>query len=70
MTYPARDEFAGWIRTTWLPYLQRIPENLRMSFINDIVDKYLTRYPADGEGIIHIGMVRLEVEAVKGLKSS
>ena len=70
MTYPARDEFAGWIRTTWLPYLQRIPENLRVSFINDIVDQYLTRYPADREGIIHIGMVRLEVEAVKGLKSS
>ena len=66
MTYPSRDEFAGWIRTTWLPYLQRIPEHLRPSFISTIVDRYVIRYPADRDGIIHIGMVRLEVEAVKG----
>jgi trans-aconitate methyltransferase len=65
MTYQTREEFAGWIRTTWLPYLQRIPENLRPTFISTIVDRYLFRYPADREGIIHIGMVRLEVEAVQ-----
>lgn len=54
---------AGWIRTTWLPYTQRLPEELQGRFIDEIVRKYLNRSPPDREGIVHLGMVRLEVEA-------
>jgi len=63
MAYASRDEFAGWLRTTWIPYLQRVPEDLRPAFITGIIDRFLARNPADGNGVIHIGMVRLEVEA-------
>ena len=55
----------NWIRTTWHPYMERIPEHLRGDFINEIVHSYTAQYPADAEGILHVEMVRLEVEAVK-----
>lgn len=56
---------AGWIRTTWLPYTQRLPEGLQAKFIDDIAQIYLERSPPDAEGTVHLGMVRLEVEARK-----
>lgn len=56
---------AGWIRTTWLPYTQRLPEGLRSKFIDEIAQRYLKRNPPDAEGFVHLDMVRLEVEAIK-----
>ena len=32
------DGFAAWLRTTWLPYTQRVPENLREEFIAAVTD--------------------------------
>jgi trans-aconitate methyltransferase len=55
----------GWIRTTWLPYTQRLPEALQAKFIEEIAQRYLKRCPPDAEGIVHLDMVRLEVEAKK-----
>lgn len=55
---------AGWIRTTWLPYLNRIPLHLQTDFINELIERYLRRFPADNNGIVHVRMVRLEVEAI------
>jgi trans-aconitate 2-methyltransferase len=55
----------GWIRTTWLPYTQRLPETLQPKFIHEIAQRYLTRSPPDPEGNVHLDMVRLEVEAKK-----
>jgi trans-aconitate methyltransferase len=60
-----RGAFEGWIRTTWLPWTQRIPEEKRDQFISEIAEKYLEQYPADDRGVIHVKMVRLEVEARK-----
>ena len=65
MTYASRNDCAGWIRTTWLPWLARVPESRQEGFIATIIDEYLKRYPADRDGTIHIPMVRLEAEAVK-----
>lgn len=56
----------GWIRTTWLPYTSRIPENEREEFISLIVKKYIEKFPLDINGKVHLKMVRLEAEAVKG----
>lgn len=67
MTYTSRQDFAAWIRTTWLPWLAHLPEHARPGFINALVDKYLGMYPADAGEIIHIRMVRLEAEARKPL---
>jgi len=65
MIHTSRDEFKGWIRTTWLPYLKQIPDNLRTLFIDDLVDNYLKLYPQSENGNITIKMVRLEVDLVK-----
>lgn len=65
MTQPGRDGLAAWIRTTWLPFTQRIPEERRESFISQLVDTYLEKHPLDAEGLAHVEMFRLEVEAFK-----
>jgi trans-aconitate methyltransferase len=64
MTQKGKDGLAGWIRTTWLPYTERIPENNCDQFIDDIINLYLERFPIDDNGLIHIKMMRLEVEAI------
>ena len=65
MVYPDREAFAGWIRTTWLPWMARLPEEEQPVFTKALIDEYLSMYPADPDGTIHIGMVRLEAEAIK-----
>ena len=55
----------GWIRTTWLPYLERLPENMRAVFIGEVADGYIERNPLDLDGMVHVQMMRLEVEAEK-----
>ena len=65
MTYASRQDCAAWIRTTWLPWMSRLPDERRSAYIEAVMDEYLKRYPADPDGTIHISMVRLEVEAKK-----
>lgn len=61
--YKDEAAFRGWLQTTWLPYLERIPEILRNSFADEIIQKYLITNPTDESGRIHLKMSRLEVEA-------
>ncbi len=65
MTQNGKDGLCGWIRTTWLPYTRRIPEHLRDRFISGLADAYLHEFPPDDNGLVHVKMVRLEVEAFK-----
>jgi trans-aconitate methyltransferase len=53
----------GWVRTTWIPYLERIPAELHDEFLDELTDKYLESYPPDENGAITVPMMRLEVEA-------
>jgi trans-aconitate 2-methyltransferase len=64
MTQEGRAGLSGWLRTTWLPYLQRLPAGMRDGFIEEVVSGYEARYPLH-DGLFHIGMVRLEVEAFR-----
>ncbi len=64
-TYAGTDGFAAWLRTTWLPYVQRVPENLREEFIAAVTSRYVAKHPPDAENKIHVRMVRLEIDAVK-----
>ena len=64
-TYAGADGFATWLRTTWLPYTQRVPENLREEFIAAVTERYLAKHPVDKAGQVHVRMVRLEIDAVK-----
>ena len=65
MVQEGREGLASWIRTTWLPVTERIPEDLRERCIFEVVDGYIEDHPADPEGLVHVDAVRLEVEAVK-----
>jgi len=65
MLHKGEDGLSGWIRSTWMPYVERVPVNLRESFIENIVEDYLMAHPPDSEGVVHVLMKRLEVEAVK-----
>jgi trans-aconitate 2-methyltransferase len=65
MVHKGKDELAGWVRTTWMPYTQRIPKEGREEFIREVVEAYILANPPDETGSTHVGMVRLEVEAVK-----
>jgi len=65
MSYPQRSGLEGWLRTTWLPYTQRVPAEKREDFLNALLDVYLSNHPADEQGVIHVYMARLEVQAVK-----
>jgi trans-aconitate 2-methyltransferase len=62
MLHKGKEKLAAWIRTTWLPYTQRLPEELREEFIDEIADQYIENNPVDNDGFIHVKMMRLEVE--------
>ncbi|WAR46048.1 class I SAM-dependent methyltransferase [Methylomonas rapida] len=68
MTHEGPAWLAGWIRTTWLPYTQRIPENLKESFIEAVCSSYLDQVPLCADGKAHVAMVLLDVEAEKSAK--
>ena len=65
MAHADRQAFEGWLRTTWIPYTQRIDENRREPFLQQVADQYLLENPASADGVVHLAMVRLEVEAKK-----
>lgn len=65
MTHSGKAGLAGWIRTTWMPFTQCIPEPERDNFITHFVETYLRRIPLDPNGLAHVRMVRLEVNALK-----
>lgn len=70
MDFAGPAAFAGWFRTTWLPYTQRVPESLREAFIAAVTDRYVARHPADPAGRVLVRMVRLEIEALRRTDSA
>ncbi len=65
MVHEDIEKFKGWIRTTWLPYLCRVPKHLKKSFINLIVDRYIENYLSNRNDQIEIVMQRLEFVATR-----
>ena len=65
MTHLGKEGLAGWIRTTWIPFTHCVPESKRDNFIANFVETYLERTPLDKNGLAHVQMVRLEVNALK-----
>lgn len=64
-TYPGADGFATWLRTTWIPYVQCVPESAREEFIAAVTARYVAKHPPDADNRVHVRMVRLEIEAEK-----
>lgn len=63
MVHEDAEGLKGWLRTTWFPYTDQLPENKKEEFLSLVVEKYLKAHPVDSEGRIHVNMVRLEIEA-------
>ncbi|MGO9123088.1 MAG: class I SAM-dependent methyltransferase [Desulfomonilaceae bacterium] len=63
MQHHGAERFKGWLRTTWFPYTERLPVELRDTFLSELVETYLMAHPVDANGNTHVKMVRLEVEA-------
>ncbi len=57
---------ASWVESTWLPYIERVPDRLQDDFISEIAGGYVSTHPLDSDGQVHVKMVRLEAEAEKG----
>ncbi len=65
MVYTSQDAFKGWFRTTWLPYIERVPAERQNQFIDYVIEMYLKSNPPNENGEICIKMQRLEFIAKK-----
>ncbi len=65
MIYKNKDAFKGWIRTTWLHYISKIPIKKQNQFIDHLVETHLNLNPPNKNGEICIKMKRLEFIAKK-----
>ena len=54
---------AGWVRTTWMPYTDRLPEDRRAAWIDEVVSVYAEQMPPDAAGRLHVPSFRIELEA-------
>jgi trans-aconitate methyltransferase len=54
---------AGWVRTTWMPYTDRLPPDRRGAWIDEVVAAYTERMPPDEQGRLHVPSFRIELEA-------
>jgi trans-aconitate 2-methyltransferase len=63
MQHAGPEAFLGWLRTTWFPYTDRLPAERRGDFLGELATAYLVACPPDADDVIHVRMVRLEVEA-------
>jgi trans-aconitate methyltransferase len=68
MVHPGREGFAGWIRTTWTPFLEAVDAAERAVFLDELVDRYIAQHPIDAEGFVHVRMYRLEVDARRAVQ--
>jgi len=65
MKHQGAEGLAGWVRTTWLPFTDKLPEALKAKFVSEIVDRYLKEHSSDANEVVHIGMIRIEIQAHK-----
>lgn len=64
MILPGRAGLEGFIRTTWLPITERVPEELRPQLIREISERHLKNHPLR-DGLARVNMPVLLVEARK-----
>lgn len=63
-TFPSRQAFMGFLKQ-WFPYLRPLPEEQKMVFLGQVVDRYLELFPPDNEGRPVFEVSRLRIEACK-----
>jgi trans-aconitate methyltransferase len=65
VTHAGSAALAGWIRTTWMPYTDRLEPDERDAWIDEVVAIYALAMPPDADGTLHVPSCRLEVQAVR-----
>ncbi len=65
LIFSGKEAFKGLVRTTWFSYTNNVPENLREELVEDLTNLYLEMIPPDTDGLVHMPMIKLEVEAIK-----
>jgi trans-aconitate methyltransferase len=55
----------GWLRTAWMPYTNRVPDENRVRFVRDLARRIADRCVTAEDGALLLPMVNLEVEAEK-----
>lgn len=68
MVHPSAAGLAGWFRTTWFPFVERVAPGEREAFLEDVMAAFIHLHPPDADGSVRLGMVRLEVEAVRPIQ--
>ncbi len=63
MQHKGSSGLIGWLRTTWFPYTELLPAELRETFLAAICATYTAKHPIDSNGNTNVKMVRLEIEA-------
>ncbi len=53
---------SGWIRTTWMPYTERLPAASRQGWIDEVAGRYAAVAPPGDDGLVHVPSYRLEIE--------
>jgi trans-aconitate 2-methyltransferase len=62
MILPGRAGLEGFIRTTWLPITEQVPEELRPQLIWEISERYLKNHPLRDD-VARVNMSVMQVEA-------
>ena len=65
MRQPGLAGLESWLRTAWMPYTDRVPQDQRAAFVSIVAQQVIERYPAGVDGSVLLPMVNLEVEALK-----
>lgn len=65
MVHESREKFKGWFRTTWLPYINRVPSERQEEFIESVIEEHIESNPPNHEGKIINKMQRLEFQIYK-----
>lgn len=65
MQHKGNEGVTGWIKTTWLPYLEKVPGAKKEEFIELLFAEYAKKFPPDSNGFYHATAKRLIVTAEK-----
>jgi len=63
MRHATRAALEGWLRTTWVPYTELIPQDQRSAFLIELTDRVRHDCDTADDGAILLRMVNLEIEA-------
>jgi len=63
--HPDVRAFREWLRTTWFPYIERIPRKMQESFLDAWVASYLQDPEVQSPKGVHVRMIRLEASGWK-----